>query len=318
MSDFFSLGLLGHPLTHSLSPCLHAAALQYAGLKGQYLLFDIRPEDFENSFTKMLQQGTTGFNVTIPYKQKVLEKMHELTPEALQTGAVNTVRVTAEGKLSGHNTDVTGFKSALVRVMYTPGIGISGVDAQGIDTQGIDAQGTDTLQGKSGLVIGTGGAARAAIVALKQLGLTTIKIRGRDLAKVNALVSELTENRSQSEATVETPQTTACRQDKTYLELDDDDSHEQLSIVVNASSIGLLDDNRPEWMPVLVNRLSQKCICFDMVYHKDKTSPIFTKLAQQRSLPAVDGLPMLVHQARLAFEYWTGVGVPCEIMYAAL
>jgi shikimate dehydrogenase len=287
MSDYLLLGLLGHPLSHSLSPSLHAAALRYAGIEGKYLVFDVPPINFNDGFSNMLEQGVSGFNVTIPHKQRVYDSAEHLTPVAIQAGAVNTIKVSAEGKLFGHNTDVLGFELALKEV--------SGAD----------------LHGRSGLVIGAGGAARAAIVALNRLGLGTIKIKARDTTKSNALIIALQKSLAQSMPVQQGNHMIQLRQD-------DGQNYEQMSIVVNASPIGLTNDVFPEWLPALMDSLSNECLCFDMVYHKDMSSPVFSRLAQRRKLHALDGLPMLVHQARLAFEYWTEISVPYERMYKAL
>ena len=91
-----------------------------------------------------------------------------------------------------------------------------------------------------------------------------------------------------------------------------------LNLVINASPIGLKDKNAPEWLTQLISELNDQCLCFDLIYDKDRNIPLFADLALNRGLKAIDGLSMLVHQARYAFEFWTGVLVPSQVLYEAL
>ncbi len=279
----YLLGLIGHPISHSLSPPLHLAALQYAGLKGEYCLFDVPPEKLTTDLEHMLASGLNGFNITIPYKEAIYKLVNSYTNEAKLTGAVNTVKVEPDGKLSGHNTDLIGFKLALTDVV------------------------DNNLKNKHALVIGAGGAAKAAVIALAQLGLTQIYIRARNANKVNSFIEEMQINFSHLKGNG-MPTLSASTEYH---------SHE-IAIVVNASPIGLDNAPPPSWLNDLITTLPSNCICFDMVYKKNGTAPLFAQLAESKQLTTLDGLPMLIHQARYAFEYWTGINVPSEIMRAAL
>src|SRR5262245_47903410 len=107
----FQLGLTGYPLSHSLSPKLHAAALDNCGLNGEYSLFPITPEDkpgLKDLLSRVRTGDIHGLNITIPHKQNVIEYLDELTPTAEAIGAVNTIYL-REGKLTGDNTDAPGF-----------------------------------------------------------------------------------------------------------------------------------------------------------------------------------------------------------------
>lgn len=287
MVEYFALGLVGHPLSHSLSPVLHTAALRHANLEGEYRLFDVPPDSFDHDIANIVKQGIRGFNITIPYKQRVYDMISYPTEETLQAGAVNTVRIEPDGKFSGHNTDIIGFELAFKESFDMDDVNVA------------DDVEEKVLESKTALVIGAGGAARAAVVALNRLGVETIKIKVRDSLKVHSFISDLENN--------------AIR-----LSEDDVQDYEKLAIVVNASPIGLTDESVPDWLEPLVCRLPDECACFDLVYRKDKSRPAFSQLAEERNLRTVDGLSMLVHQARFAFEYWTGVKVPSRVMYEAL
>ncbi len=286
MPDYLKLGLLGHPLAHALSPTLQSAALQFAGIKGEYRLFDIEPTAFDHGVKEILAGGVKGFNITIPYKQRIYRMANGYTSDASQVGAVNTVKVESDGKLTGHNTDVIGFKLAFVEAF-----GDSVISDQ-----------------TTALIIGAGGGAKAVVIALAQLGCKNIKIKGRDPHKVHSFITEMESNLAQ--ATGNNIAISLCENDQENLA--------QLSLVVNASPLGLKDEPAPEWLNQLINKLNDQCLCFDLVYGKDGNMPMFTELALRRKLKAIDGLPMLVHQARYAFEFWTGVMVPSAIMYDAL
>ncbi|PJB66449.1 MAG: shikimate dehydrogenase, partial [Anaerolineae bacterium CG_4_9_14_3_um_filter_57_17] len=145
-SSSFHLGLIGYPLGHSLSPKIHAAALKACGLRGDYSLFPIHPDDkqgLKDLLNRVRSGEITGLNVTIPHKQNVIPLLDELTPTAQAIGAVNTIYRHGE-KLIGENTDAAGFLSDLKKNIGNWKLGI----------------------GKLALVLGAGGAARAVIYAL--------------------------------------------------------------------------------------------------------------------------------------------------------
>ena len=143
-----SLGLIGFPLEHSLSPRIQQAALDYAHLKGSYDLFPIAPDDLaglRDLLERLRGAEITGLNVTIPHKQNVISLLDALTPEAQAIGAVNTI-VCKEGKLLGANTDAPGFLADLKDVFPQPP--------------------WERVKRKHALVLGAGGAARAVVYAL--------------------------------------------------------------------------------------------------------------------------------------------------------
>ncbi|MFN3492141.1 MAG: shikimate dehydrogenase family protein, partial [Anaerolineales bacterium] len=142
----YQLGLIGYPLSHSLSPMIHRAALKACGLDGDYSLFPIHLEDkqgLKDLLTRVRAKQIHGLNVTIPHKQNVIEFMDELTPTAKAIGAVNTIYL-RDDKLIGDNTDAPGFLADLKKFIGNRELEI----------------------GKSALVLGAGGSARAVIYAL--------------------------------------------------------------------------------------------------------------------------------------------------------
>lgn len=157
------LGLLGHPLGHSLSPAMHNAALDAVGLSGLYVPLDVPPQSL-GRFVQMVEPlGLAGFNVTIPHKEAIIPHLDELEPTAEELGAVNTVLVEG-GLLVGHNTDPHGFLKLLQE---------SGVKAEG----------------RQVLVAGAGGGARAVVLALQRRG-AHVSVFNRHRARVEALIRE--------------------------------------------------------------------------------------------------------------------------------
>jgi shikimate dehydrogenase len=286
MLKYQKLGLVGHPLSHALSPILQNAALHFAGIEGEYLLFDIKPECLVDGIKDMLANGINGFNVTIPHKESLHKMMDDLTKEAGLAGAVNTVKVESGGRLVGHNTDIIGFKLAIKEAFGS------------------------LPRKENALVIGSGGSARAVVIALTQLGFKQIIVKGRNQDRVQSFITELEANLIKK-ATISGTKILS-------LESSELENFSQLDLVINASPIGLKEDVPPEWLTALTDSLKQHCVCFDLVYAKSGRVPVFTQLALSKGLKVVDGLPMLIHQARYAFQFWTGRMIPPEVMYAAI
>jgi len=162
-------GLLGFPIKHSLSPAMHNAAFRHFGLSARYRLFELPPEKLESFFKDIRKQGISGFNITIPYKEKALKYMDKLDENARLIGAVNTVKVEKSG-LSGFNTDGEGFLTHL-----TQDLGFA-------------------VSGKAIAVIGAGGASRAICVYLSSAQPASINIFDVDAAKCLSLVGHLKDN----------------------------------------------------------------------------------------------------------------------------
>ncbi|MCA1705014.1 MAG: shikimate dehydrogenase, partial [Actinobacteria bacterium] len=139
------LGVLGWPLTHTLSPEIHAAAFRSASLDWVYLAWPVPPESLSDAILGLRALGAIGANLTMPHKETVLPLVDDLGDDAAAVGAVNTLQFTG-GRVIGHNTDIEGFSRFLA--------GDAGFEAAG----------------KRALVVGAGGAARAVVRALDQLG----------------------------------------------------------------------------------------------------------------------------------------------------
>jgi shikimate dehydrogenase len=163
----YKLGLIGYPVSHSLSPRMHAAALQALAMDGDYTAVAVAPECLRDTLSELVARGYDGLNVTIPHKQSVMPCLDDLAPSARAIGAVNTI-VKEGGRLVGHNTDAAGF------------------------TRGLAAAGFDP-HGAAVLVIGAGGAARAVLYSLAQTG-ARVTIWNRTHARAAQLAVEFGAN----------------------------------------------------------------------------------------------------------------------------
>jgi shikimate dehydrogenase len=280
-------GLIGHPVGHSLSPTLHKAALAYCGQNGEYRLIDIGPGELPHKLPALIADGLSGFNVTIPHKQELFRMVSTRTAEASLVGAVNVVKVADDGNLIGHNTDYPGLKAAIVDGLSQP-----------------------DLAKKRVLILGAGGSALAAACAVRDLNVSQVDIFARDQIKQKAFIDAIAKR---------LPIQIGANASKSFAIVGYEPGFAgHLDMVINATAIGLNDDPAPGWIMDLLRELPDHCFCFDLVYRKDRQLPTFARLASERGLNSVDGIEMLVHQARLSFEYWTGKLVPYESMKAAL
>lgn len=161
-----SLKLIGYPIEHSMSPWIHNEFLKRSNLEGSYELFEINPdENFENNIEKLKSTSLTGFNVTVPYKQRIMNFLDKVDDTANLMGAVNTVSI-KDGEWVGYNTDGQGY----LRSLYAAYPFLKGV--------------TD----KRVLILGAGGAARGIFHALVQEGYNNIKIANRTLSHAEFIV----------------------------------------------------------------------------------------------------------------------------------
>jgi len=166
MKPFIRAGLIGHPVSHSLSPKLHAGWISQFGLSGSYEAVDVAPGTLEEAVSRLARQGWAGFNVTIPHKQDIMKLCADLSDEAKAAGAVNTVAI-REGALYGMNTDIFGF---------TENIRVNAP--------------LFSFRNGPAFVLGAGGAARAVLYALREQGAPEILIANRTFETAAGLAGE--------------------------------------------------------------------------------------------------------------------------------
>jgi shikimate dehydrogenase len=260
--------VIGHPVSHSLSPAIHNAAFAASGLDWTFLAFDVAPGGGASAIEAMRSLGLGGLSVTMPHKADVAASVDELAPGAAALGVVNCVQPDGS-KLIGHNTDGDGFVSALRR---DPGMDVAGSDC---------------------LVVGAGGAARAVAEALGRHGAARVGVTNRTRSKA-ADVAQLAGPVGEIVAA---------------------DSAHQFELIINATSVGMAGTAESDGLPLSVDRLTDAHTVVDLVYNPIET-PLLAA-ASGAGAQVVDGSGMLVGQAALAFELWTGTPAPVDEMAAA-
>ena len=275
----YSLGLAGYPIAHSLSPALHAAALRACNLSGEYALYAIMEEGALAALLARVRGGEIeGVNVTIPHKEAVIPFLDDLTPTARVIGAVNVVYRKGEG-LVGDNTDAPGFWAAL--------------------TNFAAAHSWVFPKDRRALLLGAGGAARAVVYALAQHGWD-IHLIVRRPSQARQLIEEY--KRFFSAVQFST---------STFALAHPPDC----DLLVNATPVGAAADAASSPWPGHW-QFPPRAIVYDLVY-----APLVTVLVRQarsKGLLAQTGLGMLVEQAALAFECWTGEKPPRAAMREAV
>ncbi len=276
------LGLTGWPLGHSLSPRLHAAALEAVGLEGDYQLFPIAPDD-KQSLADLINNlrvanKLQGLNITIPHKQNCLLFLDQLSPAAGAIGAVNTIR-SQDGQLVGENTDAPGFLADLTHFL-----------------------GEERQPGRA-LVLGAGGSARAVVWALGQAGWQGM-VAARRVEQAEALVSSLKRHSSGGafEVAPMTPETL-----KRF--------RSGIQLIVNTTPLGMSPNIASSPWPSEIPFPPDAAV-YDLVYNPRET--LLVQRARAAGLRATTGLGMLVAQAALSFELWTGRVPPRDVMFEAV
>ena len=257
-------GIIGFPVSHSLSPQLHNYWLQDLGIDGAYVPLAVRPGDLEIAIKTLPSIGFCGANVTIPHKEVALRCVNIVDPVAQRIGAVNTVVMIEQGTQSlGLNTDGYGFLASLDDVDSTWRSVVSDV-----------------------VILGAGGAARAIIVALLDVGISHLSVINRSVERANRLSAELS---STSHTLHVWPW-----QHRNRVIKDTD-------LLINTTPLGM-EGQEPLGIDVTI--LPDHALVVDIVYR-----PLVTDLlsqARRRRLKTVDGLGMLIHQAVPGFEAWFG------------
>lgn len=271
------LGVIGDPIEHSLSPVMHNAAIASLGVDYVYLAIPVKTADLSIAIAGFNAIGLQGFSITIPHKQAILSFLTEVTSVAKVVGAVNTVWRTDAG-WSGTNTDVEGFIAPL---------------------QAYNRDWSQTMP----LILGHGGAARAVVVGLTQLGCTEIHIVGRDVQRLSQF------QQSWLDAL---PITINVHRWEQLPEL-----MPKADLVVNTTPVGMYPN--VEQSPIdnaAMQQLREGAIAYDLIYTPNPTQ--FLQQAQQQGAIAIDGLEMLVQQGAAALKIWLGQTPPVDIMRQSL
>ena len=270
--------LLGHPVKQSLSPAFQQAAFDHVGLPVRYEVLDVPPKELAAAVTALrADTDVIGANITIPHKEKIGALLDSVTEECATIGAVNTITRVGT-RLVGRNTDVSGIRGSL------------------------DALLDGRRMPRAALILGAGGAARAAVAALVGAAVGQISITNRHLRRAEQVVA-------------------AAQKSWPHLAIRAVPWHEsilveeaaRMGIVIQATSIGL-DPNDAPALPAAAFHEGQYVI--DVVYAPGGTALV--RSARAAGAEATDGLEMLLLQGAASFELWTGRPAPISIMRDAL
>lgn len=253
-------GVIGHPIAHSRSPALHGHWLRRYGINGHYVPMDVAPQDLAETLRMLPRLGFVGINVTIPHKEAILQLADVVTDRAALIGAANTLIFRKDGKIHADNTDGAGFMANLRQ--YAPH--------------------WDPHAGPVAL-FGAGGAARAVVAALIEVGVPEIRIANRTRLRAEQLRSDF----------------------GAKLVVHDwvhaGEMLRDARLVINSTSVGMA--GKPD-LRLPLDALERGAVATDLVYTPLMT-PFLTE-AQARGAHVVDGLGMLLHQAAPGFERWFG------------
>jgi len=260
-------GVMGWPIAHSLSPALHGHWLRRYGIDGSYEAFPVRPEELPDAILGLRNEGLRGTNLTVPHKEAAMALVDHVDATARRIGAVNTLFVTEDGALHATNTDAYGL--------------IENIRAA------VPAALESRFGGRPAVVLGAGGAARAAVVGLADAGVSEIRILNRTTARAESLAEIVADQNITVQALAWDGRDAALA---------------EAGLLVNTTTLGMAGQAPLE---IDLAALPVDAVVNDIVY-----APLETGLlaaARARGNPVVDGLGMLLHQARAGFAIWFGV-----------
>ncbi len=271
------VGLIGWPVEHSMSPCMHNAAFQARRMNWVYVPLPVPPERLKAAVEGIRALGLRGVNVTIPHKQAIIPYLDRITPEAQAIAAVNTVVVEKDGTLWGTNTDAAGFMEDL--------------RAHGV-----------AVEGRPVLVLGAGGAARAVVYALVRAG-AQVTVANRTVGRAVELVRHL-----HTVLPGRTLRVVDCSPSQLAIEA------ERHTLLINTTSVGMWPQVDASPWPAGIGFGSIETV-YDVIYTPARTRLL--RDAAAWGCQTIGGLGMLVRQGAESWRLWTGESPPVEVMMQA-
>ncbi len=274
------LALIGNPVKHSLSPIMHNAAINYLGLDLIYLSIPCNEKDFEIVIKSLSKINCKGINITIPFKEKVLNYCSKISPLAEQIKAVNTLKPNGKGEWYGINTDVEGLIYPLE---------------------------TLNLINKQAIILGSGGAARSAIQGLINLKMSKIVVISRNKTSLDSLINDFKNQKSIKSVYFKNENI------PNYINSADlIVNTTPVGMINNTSAKEELPFGKNFWIS-----LNSKTIIYDLIYNPQETSLL--KFARKKGCQTINGMKMLVVQGAKSLSYWTDdLTIPIDIMEEAI
>jgi shikimate dehydrogenase len=257
--------VIGDPISHSLSPKIHNYLLDKHQIDGVYIALQINKDDLTGSVDSLVKMGFAGFNVTLPHKEEIFKICNFKSKTASLTGAVNTVIITQDKKLFGHNSDSEGFLNNLK-----------------------NCHPDFNLEGKAAFIIGAGGAARAIVYALIKANCKKVVITNRNQDRALELIKNFSQYAQAKNCELE------------FLAAKEfEENLNQCDLLVNSTSLGM---SGQEPLQIDLKNLQKSAIVYDIVYKPLMTDLLLT--AEKNGNKITTGIGMLVHQALIGFEAW--------------
>ena len=271
------LGIIGFPIRHSISPVFQQAALDYLGMDASYHAWEVNPGELDEFIAGLRSPDVLGINVTVPHKEAVVPFLDEVDEWATAAGAVNTI-VNRAGRLTGHNTDGTGFLRALR-------------EAGGFNPTG-----------RRVLILGAGGAARGVILALIRDGVGQLTIANRTLERAQQLSRMARDNGHDARAVA-------------LEEVDLSPAAASAELIINCTTIGMSHGPNETGSALSAEQIPPRALVNDLVYNPLET-PLLRQ-ASLAGASTLGGIHMLVYQGAASFEMWTGKEAPVQVMLQA-
>ena len=264
----YKFGLIGYPLSHSMSKVIQEAAFKSIGAEGTYEIMETEQEDLISRLKYIRANKFNGFNVTIPLKVPITLFLSGVDNVANVVGSANTIKVMEDSSLFGYNTDVYGFVEAIPEEIRKE------------------------IENSEVAILGSGGAARAVGVGISILKAKKIDFYARNIINASEMVSALRENFPNTQMN--------CKQIESVKDLS------QYKMLVNSTPIGMRS-KAMGLSPIdedVVKTMNKEAVVYDIVYNPLKTELI--KYAKKHGIKTIQGLDMLIYQGAKAFEIWTG------------
>ncbi len=273
------LALIGNPVSHSLSPIMQNAALQYLGLDIIYIAIPCKNNDLEIVVNSLKKMNCKGLNITIPFKEKVFNICSEISPVAKKVKAINTLKLLDNENWSGTNTDIDGFIYPLKNLNLTK---------------------------KTAIILGSGGAARSVIQGLKDLKLSKITIISRNKNSLNELVTNF-KNDIKLEGLLNTN-----KEIKNLIQSTDLIVNTTPVGMSKTTNEDMMPFGQSFW-----NTINSNTIVYDLIYNPSPTP--FLQFCDKKGCMTIDGTQMLIAQGAKSLAFWTnGLEVPFAVMHDAL
>ena len=266
------LALIGNPVRHSLSPIMHNAAIKYLGLDLIYFSIPCNEKDFEIVIKSLSKINCKGINITIPFKEKVLNYCNEISPLAKQIKAVNTLKPNGKGEWNGINTDVEGLIYPLENL---------------------------NLLNKQAIILGSGGAARSAIQGLINLKMSKIIVISRNQTSLNSLLNDFKNLHLVKGLSLQNPNIPNLINSADLIV-----NTTPVGMINHASTKTSLPFGDNFW-----KSLNNKTVIYDLIYNPQET-PLLN-LSRKKGCQTINGMKMLVAQGAKSLSYWTdGLKIP--------